>query len=187
MNEIRTHLYKFHDMLKQQGILFCFSGPVSQKLLNDIIKNLNKVGGEISVANKKTVKRVISVVIELIQNVVYYSADTLPAEGESSGSVGLGVLLIGHDDEYFFISCGNRIKNEKVETLREKLSTLQRMTKDDIKRLYVEQLNSLPPKGSKGAGLGFIELARKSSKPLEFDIQQIDDEMSYFSITSYIQ
>ena len=49
------------------------------------------------------------------------------------------------------------------------------MSKDELKALYKEQLRAEPEKGSKGAGLGFMEIARRASKPIEFDFTDVDD------------
>ena len=54
------------------------------------------------------------------------------------------------------------------------------MDKESLKNLYKEALNkgSLSEKG--GAGLGLIEMARKSGNKLGFEFEEINDEYSYF-------
>jgi len=37
--------------------------------------------------------------------------------------------------------------------------------------------------GSKGAGLGLIEMARKGSEPIEYSFLSIDDNFSFFTIS----
>ena len=41
--------------------------------------------------------------------------------------------------------------------------------------MYKEQLRAEPEEGSKGAGLGFMEIARRASKPIEFDFTDVDE------------
>jgi hypothetical protein len=78
------------------------------------------------------------------------------------------------------------IENDKVERLREKLMKLQKMNKKDLKRYYREQRRKEPHEDSKGAGLGFIEMAKKASRPIEFEFKQIDENMSFFSLKTVI-
>ena len=52
--------------------------------------------------------------------------------------------------------------------------------------MYKETLKSETPEGSKGAGVGFIEIARRSSKPIRFDFIDVDDRFSFFALETEI-
>jgi hypothetical protein len=43
------------------------------------------------------------------------------------------------------------------------------MTLEEIKRAYQNTLRADLPEGSKGAGLGFLTVARDASEPLDFE------------------
>jgi hypothetical protein len=43
-----------------------------------------------------------------------------------------------------------------------------------------------PPEGSRGAGLGFIDMAKKASKPIEFDFRKLNENFSFFSMKTVI-
>ena len=49
------------------------------------------------------------------------------------------------------------------------------MTLDEIKASYRESLRSDSPEDSKGAGMGFLTMARDASEPLEFEFQNTGD------------
>ena len=59
------------------------------------------------------------------------------------------------------------------------------MSKDELKALYKEQLRAEPEDGSKGAGLGFMEIARRASKPIEFDFTDLGD-YAFFALKATI-
>ena len=82
---------------------------------------------------------------------------------------------------------GNIIESDKVERLRKKLTKLQKMNKKELKKYYLEQRRKEPDEGSKGAGLGFIEMARRASYPIEFEFKQIDEKRSFFSLKTVIE
>jgi len=60
------------------------------------------------------------------------------------------------------------------------------MNKDELKVLYKEQLRAEPEAGSKGAGLGFMEIARRATKPIEFDFADLDANHAFFALKATI-
>ena len=60
------------------------------------------------------------------------------------------------------------------------------MSKDELKALYKEKLRADPEEGSKGAGLGFMEIARRASKPIEFDFADVDRDYAFFALKASI-
>jgi hypothetical protein len=73
-----------------------------------------------------------------------------------------------------------------VDRLNARLSRIRDMSKDELKALYKEQLRAEPEIGSKGAGLGFMEIARRASKPLEFDFTTLDNNRAFFALKATI-
>ena len=49
------------------------------------------------------------------------------------------------------------------------------MTLEEIRASYRESLRSEAPEDSKGAGLGFLTMARDASEPLEFEFKNTED------------
>lgn len=185
---MENDLYRLKTELHEQGIFFCFSGPVSQKLVTDIGAILDQ---KMSMENagKFTVLRVFSLVVEKVQNIIHYSDEEFLKEtsGTSEESFRFGLIAIGFHEEHYFVLSGNMIRNDKVPPLREKLRKVQGMSKEALKVAYHEQRRrKTPEKGSRGAGLGFLEMAKKAGKPIEFTFKRIDDQMSFFSIKTTI-
>lgn len=179
-------LYDFKESLCREGIFFCFSGPVSQNLVSEILAILEQKMS-LEEVSKSTILRVFSVVVEKAQNIIHYSAEKYiddPTLGERELS--FGILAVGYHNDHYFVVCGNLIENKKVEQLKEKLTRLQGMDKEALKRYYREQRKKNPAIDSKGAGLGFIDMAKKSSKPIEFAFKPIDEKLSFFSLKTVI-
>ena len=42
-----------------------------------------------------------------------------------------------------------------------------------------------PEAGSKGAGVGFIEIARRASKPIAFDFAEVDDQFAFMLVVFF--
>ena len=52
--------------------------------------------------------------------------------------------------------------------------------------MHKEQLRAMPEEGSKGAGLGIMEIARRASKPIEFDFTDVDDCYAFFTLKASV-
>jgi hypothetical protein len=67
------------------------------------------------------------------------------------------------------------------------LDEINSLDKDGLKSLYKEIIKSssgLTDKG--GAGLGFVDMARKSGQKLVYKFQDIDDQTSFFSLKTIV-
>jgi len=177
-------LYNFKQQHDQCGVIFCFSGYLSQELMIGIGEVLrSKLKQE---EDNSMVLKIFSVFVEQAQNIIRYSADQIISNNEESLGLGSGILVVGKNQGHYYISCGNIVDNDKVQHLNEQLVKLQQMSKGELKQYYKEQRKKDTPQDSKGAGLGFIELARKSDSQFEFSFQPIDDQFSFFSFKTIL-
>ncbi len=94
-------------------------------------------------------------------------------------------MTIGREGNDYVVCAGNLIERGDVERLHARLSRIREMSKEELKALYKEQLRADPEEGSKGAGLGFMEIARRASKPIEFDFTDLGD-YTFFALKATI-
>jgi len=165
---MQKYLYDFKNDLRNRRIFVCFNGPVSQDLmaeLGDALKRKMKSEH----AGRSKVMSVFSVLVEQAQNIIRYSAEKVPGNNpeENAKEVSQGIIMVGREgNDRYFVLCGNMVESGQVEPLREKLTILQDMSQDELRKYYKEQRRKKPDARSKGAGLGFIEVARKAGKQL---------------------
>lgn len=179
--------YTFMKEFKRRGVFFSFNGPISDVIVKEIVDILKHILKSEN-AGTSTIFNLFSVVVELLQNMHYYSA-TRTKQGESDEDekdMGLGMLFMGIENNDYFILCGNPISNHKIESLKQKLAVIRDMDKKQLRRYYKEKLKMQPDEDSRGAGLGLIEVAKKAAKPIEYNFQPIDDEISFFSFQTYV-
>lgn len=171
-------LYNYKQELEGDGIIFSFSGPMSHEIIEGIGSAIRVKIGEGENGDKQAALKVFAIFVEQVENVINYSVEKDPIDSEMS----FGIVVIGKKDGLFFISGGNKIENEKVQKLEENLSKLTSMDKDELKAYYKERRRADKEHDSKGAGIGFIEMARKSSRPIEYSFKHIDENHSFFTI-----
>lgn len=182
---IQFSLYEFHVDLAEKGIMFCFSGPISQDVIEGIGETL-KQKMELEDAGLNTTQKVFSIFVEQMQNVVNYSADRVVRDDLRHGDIRVGVIIVGQENSHFYVLCGNKVKKPEAGIIREQLQTLQQMNKEDLKKLYRDRRKAPPQGRSKGTGLGFIDMARKATYPIEFDFSPVDQDLVFFTIKAVI-
>ena len=179
-NEIRS----FYHQLQNQGIIFSFSGPISQSLLEGIGQTL-KQKMSLEETSTNVIRKVFSIFVELMQNIINYSAQRVTSQ-EADQEISYGVLIVGKEEDQFYIISGNYIQEDQEAALQEKLAKIKSMDKEELKQYYKQQRRLQADDASKGAGLGFIEMARKATQPIEFDIARMENGYSFFVVKAVI-
>lgn len=173
--------FQYREEISHNGIFLTFNGVLIHSFMVQLGEML-KMKMSLFNVDKNLETKIFSTVIEQAQNIIFYSGERLPVPAMGGEMVGVGTITVGMIDDHYFVICGNLISNEKVEKLNHKLITIQRMNQDELKQYYKEQRRMTPDSDSKGAGLGFIEMARKSSRAIEFAFRKLDEQSSYFTI-----
>ena len=168
--------------MKQNGVLIYFTGPFSSKTMLGFGFSLRKKIADRDTSSKAA--RAFSIFVELAQNIINYSDDDDILQNDSTVP---SVIVISHNSEKYYIQCGNRIKKDQADNLKNKLERLKDMDNKMLKDLYKQQRKgSVDKKNKGGAGLGFIEMAIRASEPVEYKIEEVNDVHAFFSITAVV-
>ncbi|WP_439817195.1 SiaB family protein kinase [Zavarzinia sp. CC-PAN008] len=174
----------FRSALHDQGVIFCFTGYLSEGVLFALGEAL-KQKLTLADADANVTKRVFSVFVEQVQNVIRYSSDRVGGAPEPV-ELSSGLIAVGAEQQRFFVVCGNTVSNGEVPRLKDRLGVLQGLDKEAIRTLYRQKLREPPEEDSKGATIGLIEIARRASEPLQFDFTPLDANSSFFCLKVFI-
>ena len=177
---LASELFKLHSDFAANDVMFCYSGYMTQAVLEGLGMAL-RAKLTLDQAERSVAKNLFAVFVEQVQNVARYSAQR---EGDTDDQAELrsGILAIGKDQAGYFVACGNLVHKPAVEKLRDELVELQHLDRPELMALYKETLKRGPPEGSKGAGVGFLDIARLASRGVEFDFLDVDEELSFFTV-----
>jgi hypothetical protein len=190
---LASSLFELRTRLSDAGIIFAYCGYVSEPMLTGLGEAVKqRLAAEDM--DTKTLRSVFAVFIEQMQNIIRYSAEkrqrTAPGEHAPSPEVRYGLITIGRDGQGIVVKAGNLVHVEDVGRLGSKLEHIRAADRAGLKALYKETLKGGPvePDGetSKGAGVGFIEIARRASKPIDFEFMSVDDRFSFFALQAEI-
>ncbi len=164
----------FFDLARQHQVIFYYVGYFSQNIVAAMAEAV-KLQLEVAGVAGPTRRKLFSSFVEMAQNIVHYSADSLNPASRDDGELRHGSVYIRREsDGRFLLLCANPVEQEVADDLRGKLETLRGMTLDEIKLAYRQTLRAEKPEGSKGAGIGLLTVARDASEPLEFDFDAAD-------------
>jgi hypothetical protein len=175
MSQLLDQDSAFFDLAQRRNVLFYHKGYFSHNIvaaMGEVVKLQLEIAG----VSGPTRRKLFSSFVELSQNIVHYSADMLQPDSEGVGSIREGAVCITTDGERHLMMCVNPVATDDVEGLRNKLEPLRSMSVEQIKQAYKDSLRAETPVESKGAGLGFLTMARDASAPLEFAFHPRADE-----------
>ena len=170
MNELKNNpIHQLFGRLKEDDLTLLYSGAFSDNVTERII-DLSGTHFENNPELIKLHRKSGFLIAECFQNIVRHN--------ESDIQNGFFVSRNAHGNQ--FIASGNVIRSEMISDLSEKLDHLNQLSKEELKEIYLKTLSNDQISEKGGAGLGLIEMARKTGNKLDYYFESIDDELSYF-------
>lgn len=169
-----TFIYDLFRDLSGHTLSYIYQGNFSIDLSNKILalaeNNLENIGESTSMR-----KKVYFIMVESLQNITRHNDY---AKNSDQGDCNFFVIQRAADN--YYVTSGNLIENSNIPLLESKLQKINSLDKDSLKEYAKEVLvqGELSDKG--GAGLGLIEMARKSGNKLAWHFKPIDARHSHF-------
>lgn len=174
--------FNFNHFSDPTDILLIYEGKFdsdsTKAVLHQAERNIDTIHEDPS-----TKRKVFNILVECLQNVVKHGAEL---ENPDSDQGTVPVLMIGREDQHYIIASGNAIQSAKVEDLKTKIERINSLDKDGLKQLYKQIMRSNEVSEKGGAGLGLVDMARKSGEKLSYDFYPLNNNLSYFSLKTVI-
>lgn len=174
------YIHELHNMMLEHNLILAYNGEFTQEITKSVLamaeRNMDSVGEESSIKRK-----VFNVMVECLQNIVKHAEDMEDPKKRTA------IFMIGKIETEYIILSGNLVKEETRSVLQNKLDQINDLDKDGLKSLYkniIKSSDSLSDKG--GAGLGFVDMARKSGNPLEYHFSEVERGISFFALKTTI-
>lgn len=178
-------LFKMRTEFSDNEIMICFNGPFSRSIIEELGHAIKRYM-EAEPAEKSAMTDVFAVFIEQTQNIRNYANSKACIENDHQFWCS-AIVVIAKDAGHYLVTSGNVVDNADLPGLVRQVDSLTGLDKAGLKALYKEQLRRPRQDGvDTGAGLGLIDMARKSSGPLTCSVQQIDQQHSFFSLQAVI-
>lgn len=181
-SEFMDFVYSVHENMVKNDIMLIYEGEVNQDITKTFT-TLTQKNLEESEANLPIKKRVYHVMVECLQNIGKHSDN---AESGLPEIPGTGIFMVSKSSEGYYVITGNPVANNRIDEIKEMIETVNKMDRDEIKAYYKKKIleSRISEKG--GAGLGFIDIVKKTGNKIDFHFQKINDIASFFVMKTYI-
>ena len=168
--------YSMMTDAESQSIFVLYSGTMSSELNSSIIKHIETQLNAFSDPFLLR-KRVINIVIEALQNMYHHQHKATSNSDWQSSST----LILGRTSNGYFVKTGNYVRSEAEPNLDERLKQLENLSEKELRKLHVAALKD-GSRTNKGAGLGLIDMARRSNNNIKHELISITNKLSFFSL-----
>lgn len=177
-------IYELYQTMERDHAMISFKGEVTADLLNSVLQIMESKLGALE-KSTRTRKKVYNVLVECLQN-LYHHNDGIGSFREPSQKENYlaktSILIISNPNNYYEVKTGNFVSIEKAKELEAKIENINKLDKIQLREYYKTVLNEgqLSIKGT--AGLGLIDIARKSGNKLEYSFLPIDENYKFFCL-----
>lgn len=169
-NRIRT-------MLMEQRLMFVYRGVVTNENSVPLLMLLEK---EMETSEFGFVgrKRLFMFVLESLQNVSRHS--------DGSPHSNMSLVVYSKVNGGYTVTTANVVSTENTLELKKRLDEINSLQTREIRSVYRQMLSNSEFSSKGGAGLGLIEMAKKTGNKLDYDFLKLDDQNSYFILSKTV-
>lgn len=174
-------MYKLFHQMEEDEIILSFKGSISKELLSSIYDIMEGRLDQTS-DDPQRKKKFYHILVESLQNIFHHiQSSDLTVEGNKEKEA---MFMVGYNPNTGYrILTGNFMHSVEVPALREKLEKINSMNATELREYYREKLGSTELSDKGGAGLGFIDMARKSGQKLEYSFREVENGVHFFTFS----
>jgi hypothetical protein len=171
-----SSIIDFHQMMDKKDIMLIYCGEFSQEL-NKTLLSFTERKFKAENVEDNTRRKIFNVMVELLQNISKNKVESTDNAAEVDS-----LFMIGNNNDDYILISSNIIRNDKIAPLKERLEQVNSLDKEGLKQLYKDVRLNATFSGSAGAGIGIIDIARKSENKIEYSFEDVNNLVSVFTI-----
>lgn len=166
----------FFEKLMNDKQCFLYHGQFNNSLTAKIIK-INEAGYTSQDESVKIKRRAVYLIGESFQNIIKHgdkedSASKLNKKSE--------FFMTRSTDARHYITTGNLVKNSDAVKLRDQIDFVNTLNDDELNELYKQVIKNKTYSEKSGAGLGIIDMARKTDQKIKYLFNTYNQDTSLF-------
>ncbi|MBI1837533.1 MAG: hypothetical protein HYR91_09745 [Flavobacteriia bacterium] len=175
-------IFKLYRTMEQEDIILSFNGIVTADFLASVLHLMETKMQTLDESSKRK-KKVFNVLVECIQNLYHHIDDDDLLKANLGGkNPRTALIMVLKNEEGFLIQTGNYIEKELALELEAKLIKINSLGKEELREYYQTILSNGAVSEKGTAGLGMIDIARKSGNKLEYEFLDVDENYCFFSL-----
>ncbi len=179
-------IYSLHEDMLAKKFTLVYDGEITHQITKAFTSlaesKMNSYSEDSSVKRK-----VFHVMVECLQNLSKH-AEAYEYKG-NKGRYSNGIFIVGkigkEQNEYQVIT-GNAVDKSRVPELKALLEKINQLDKEGLKELFKKQMREGSVSDKGGAGLGLIDIARKTGEKLDYHFVDMDEDNRFFILRTKI-
>ena len=151
-------------MMTDNSIILAFRDDINMETL-DGLYSITEWRMEYMDSERSVKKRIFNILVECLQNVVNHAITEVKEYGP--------IVALAKENGQFVIITANQIDDENLSRFETKVSAVNSIDQKDIRKIYSEKLSNAEFSAKGGAGLGLLDIYKKSGHKLEYETHEI--------------
>jgi hypothetical protein len=168
---------KIREKMMNERLMFVYRGVITNENSIPLLLLLEKEmeDSEFGFVGRK---RLFMFVLESLQNVSRHS--------EHKETANMSLVVYSKHSGGYTVTTGNVMPTVHIENLKHRLDEINNLQVGEIRTVYRQMLSNSEFSSKGGAGLGLIEMAKKTGNKLDYDFVKLDNENSYFILSKTV-
>jgi len=163
-----------YDEMSENGISIVYLGEFHHQITK-MFTSMAEDDMDRKDEEKSTIRKVYSVMVETLQNMSKHSDEITDRY-----NIGKGLFMIGKKNDTYYIITSNKVTNSKKIDLEKAVIEVNAASRDELKEMYKKQITEGRISDKGGAGLGLIEIARRTRNKLVYQFLPFDENTQFF-------
>ncbi|HCT29321.1 MAG TPA: hypothetical protein DIW31_00970 [Bacteroidales bacterium] len=162
-----------YDEMIENGFSLVYLGEFSHEITK-MFTSMAESDMEKNSEERSVQRKVYHVMVETLQNMNKHSDEI------KERNIGNGLFIIGKKHDIYYVITSNKVAKNHKDHLEKALIAVNSASAQELKEMYKRQIKegSLSNKG--GAGLGLIDIARKTGETLNYQFLPLDEDNYFF-------
>lgn len=169
MNKVNT------PAITANNPLVSYSGAIDSQAISVLLAQVEKNLASLN-SPADTKKKILGIMIELLQNILHHCPPSIVENKEHPPA-----FLLKKNRDGFILTASNLIHKNKIAGLKNRIETINSYTAEELKSQYQNHLENGRPI-SENAGLGLMDIHRKSGKPILVKFASASNNYCLFTV-----
>jgi hypothetical protein len=165
------------DARQHQPVIFRHTGPLRGSNGIHLIDRATSACNLLQ-EGERVKRRLALVITESVQNIFRH--------GETTAFVGRCELVVLSEADGYAVISGNPVGKSRATQIAKKLDAINALSREGQRSLYRRILQHGDTSKTGGAGLGFVEMAKRSEKKVSFDFQEMSGDYCFFRLKVFV-
>lgn len=170
---IKSVLNLYSELLGN-GISIVYLGDFSHEITR-MFTSMTETKMDKKSEKRKVKMRVYHAMVETLQNINKHSDEIWEDD-----NIGGGLFMIGNKDDTYYVITSNKIHVSKIDGLRSAIDEVNNATPEELKAMHKKQMREGRISNKGGAGLGLIDIRKRTGSMLEYHFIPNDEETQIF-------